>query len=387
MDPLHDPAVIALPHPVRVDAAAGLPIDTRLFETCGVMPALRPYLTDTHASTEWIVNHVPGLRDIAAAHFGLIGGQNMGSFVLTLVRGRLRAHGDPILQVSAPLQALLAETDLAADLPARFFQSPYPLAFVQFAQPNPMQVPNRTSGLHVCEGAYLGLYDLPAGHEVFDHPGRNRALHLDPTRPVRAVELVIIGSPLGKANVLDDASQDLLLLIQDEDECLATLLDRHVAWYNSPAAYAHPGMCPLDPNEALMTKPVVFMLAKILLYLHLPEAEQRPVTERSDLDRRLARLGPKKAAKLARKRLTTYERILIGPTAHQDIPAAAPGGPPSESQRHLKPHWRRGHFRRIHYGEKRSESRLGWIKPVLVNAGELTRAGAAPVKTKPYVVR
>ena len=46
-----------------------------------------------------------------------------------------------------------------------------------------------------------------------------------------------------------------------------------------------------------------------------------------------------------------------------------------------------GHFRRIRYGEGLAESRLGWIQPVLVNAGELTAAGSSAVKTKPYVVR
>lgn len=51
--------------------------------------------------------------------------------------------------------------------------------------------------------------------------------------------------------------------------------------------------------------------------------------------------------------------------------------------RRVNAHWRRGYVRTIRYGEKRSKQRLGWIKPVLVNAGHAFET----VKTKPYVVR
>jgi hypothetical protein len=64
-------------------------------------------------------------------------------------------------------------------------------------------------------------------------------------------------------------------------------------------------------------------LAKVLLYLNLPDAEKLRVTERSDLETRLRGLGPKKAAKLGRKLATAYDRILIGPSAD---PEAAGSG-------------------------------------------------------------
>jgi hypothetical protein len=51
--------------------------------------------------------------------------------------------------------------------------------------------------------------------------------------------------------------------------------------------------------------------------------------------------------------------------------------------RSVRSHWRRGHLRRIRYGEHLSESRLDRIRPVLVKAGEAFGA----VKAKGYVVR
>ena len=49
----------------------------------------------------------------------------------------------------------------------------------------------------------------------------------------------------------------------------------------------------------------------------------------------------------------------------------------------VRPHWRRGHFRCIRFGEGLAESRLGWIRPVLVNAAE----AFGPVAAKGYEVR
>ena len=49
----------------------------------------------------------------------------------------------------------------------------------------------------------------------------------------------------------------------------------------------------------------------------------------------------------------------------------------------LRPHWRRDHFKRIHFGEKLSETRLGWIQPYLVHKDQ----AFGTVKTKEYVVR
>ena len=377
MERLNDPSLMPLPHPVRFDAASGTQPDTGLYEHYGIMGTLRPYLTDATASTEWIINHCPGMLDLAMAHFGVMAGQDMGSFILTLTRSRLRAHGDPIIQVTPALQSMLAETDLAEDLPVSLLRGSAPLAFVEFARPNPLRVPNRFTGLHECEGVYIGDYRLPPFyHEILGQSDRVRALGLDTTKPIRAIEIMIIGSPMGKAHALDDASQDLLLLIQDEDESLSAVLDRHIRYYNAPEAYSHPGLTPFSPDEVAMTRPVIFELAKILLYLTLPEAERLEIPERSDLEQRLKKFG-KLTAKRRERLASAYDRILIGPRTLPETDA----GNADENHRRPRPHWRRGHLRRIRYGEGLAESRLGWIRPVLVNATEAFRA----VNGKPSV--
>ena len=100
-------------------------------------------------------------------------------------------------------------------------------------------------------------------------------------------------------------------------------------------------------------------------------------------------LGPRKAAELWRKLVGDDDRILIEPSTLPEGMGGVGqcGYLPRVTDRYLRPDWRCGHFRPIRNGEGLAESRLGWLQPILVNAAELTGAGAADVKTKPYVVR
>ncbi|MBK1650553.1 hypothetical protein [Rhabdochromatium marinum] len=107
----------------------------------------------------------------------------------------------------------------------------------------------RSLGLHVCEGTYVGCYAVPPFDPMHDRLGRCQALGLDPARPTRVLEIVIIGSPEGKANALDDASQDIVLMFQDEDESLNAVLDRHIQFFCSSAGRALPGLKEVTREE------------------------------------------------------------------------------------------------------------------------------------------
>jgi hypothetical protein len=383
---MKDRSLFPLPHPVRVDAAFGQPAESLMLAGTGLLEAARPYLTAETATTEWIINEVPGMRPLAEAFLGGPGTFNMGTFVLMLARARLRAHGDPIIEAAAPLQAQLGETDLGAQLPVRFFRCPYPTVYIQLARPSPLRIINRQSGLHEVEGAYVTTHRIPPGGRLLEKPDRVRGLNLNPAAETRVVELVITGSPVGKANVLDDASQDIVLYIQDEDEPLGALLARHNGYYSSAWVTTQPGFQLPRDEEIARAGEVIDLLAKVLLYLNLAEAEQERITERSDLERRIHGLGPKKAKRLSRQLASAYDRILIGSrvaTQTETTPAGGSGAGATTPGHHLRPHWRRGHFRRIRYGEGLSESRLGWIQPVLVNAAD----ALGSVKAKTYAVR
>ena len=386
MSRIADADLMPLPHPVRVDAAVGSPIEEIVLDRAGVLERVRPHLASDAVSTEWIINEVPGMLELTMASVGGPAGLNAGLAMLMLARARLRAQGDPILQVAEPLHAQLAQTDLGSGLPAGFFRSPYPVVYVELARPSGLKIHNRASGLHEVEGAYIGSYCIAPYSRQLEGIGRVEHLGLDPARETRVMELTITGSPVGKDNPLDDASVDISLFIQDDDACLETLLERHIAYYRSGAVNAQPGFEIPEQSETDLAAAVIRQLAKVLLYLNLPDAEQAPLPERSRLEQRLRGLGPKKAARIKRRMATAYDRIVIGPNLDAGTAQELPQDPTQNgagTARSVRPHWRRGHFRRIRYGEQLSESRLGWIRPVLVKAGEAFGA----VKAKPYLMR
>ncbi len=369
--------LMALPHPIRFEAVLKGTVEQMIFEPLKIMDAMKPYLADKHSPTEWIINKISSVQKKAMDYFNLSGG-NLGSFILMLARSRLRAHGDPIFQITPTLQSLLDETDIGNETPTRFFYPPFNFIYLVFSQPNSFLVFNKESGHHVCEGSYIATYDLPAHHDIFSIPERNQYLKLDPSKPVRLVELVVTGSPMGKNNALDDASTDFILFIQDEDESLQTLLDRHIDFFKSPQAYCRPGVQAFNPNETDNFKAIIFGLAKALLYLNLPDSIQEKQAERTDLEKRITQLGNKKAAKLKRKLENAYDKIRVGPVAFQidsHITNTQTGS--------VKTHWRRGHFKRIRFGEGRSEVKISWIQPSLVNASGLT----GNVTPKKYILR
>ena len=61
-----DSGLLDLPHPVRVDAAFGRPMEEALFGL-GFWTALNPYLGDERLPTEWVLNHAPGVYELARA--------------------------------------------------------------------------------------------------------------------------------------------------------------------------------------------------------------------------------------------------------------------------------------------------------------------------------
>lgn len=276
MDRWHDPAVLALPHPVRVDAALGAPIEASLLGADALRERLRPLFLDPSVTSSRLLRNVPELTRLAGVQRNAPASYNPGTFLLLPARARLRVHGDPILAVAPALQKLLGATDLTEGLPVRFFRAPYTMVYIAFPRPCALQVYNRATDLHELEAAYVGSYEVPPHHILHERKTRGAALRLDPARPTRVIELIFTGSPIGKRYALDDASQDVTLFIQDEDECLSAMLARHHAYYAAPRGEDAVVQPPL-PVEIACATAAISGLAKVLLYLNLPDAEKLKV--------------------------------------------------------------------------------------------------------------
>lgn len=88
---------------------------------------------------------------------------------------------------------MLSETDFADDLEARWFIPPYPCMYIEFGQSRsyPLRIMDEKSGEHIVEGCYLISGDV--------HPFNDFSVEA-----VRGYDLIVFGSPVGKANGLFD---------------------------------------------------------------------------------------------------------------------------------------------------------------------------------------
>ena len=120
---------------------------------------------------------------------------------------------------------------------------------------------------------------------------------------------------------------------------------------------------------------------KALLYMSLADVRRSLHPERTEAMKKLAGLKSSgKRAKAERKIDRVIDYVLIdAPPEHLESMADATG----ESGRHMKTHWRRGHFKDVWTGVGRTKLEVRWIKTTLVAPTPGERAPAV----KGYVVR
>ena len=89
-----DPALIDLPHPVRVDGAFGQRMEDALFGA-DFWLALKPYLGDETLPTEWILTHAPGVYKLARESSNFPGTTNLGPWASRAPEGARRCYSAP----------------------------------------------------------------------------------------------------------------------------------------------------------------------------------------------------------------------------------------------------------------------------------------------------
>lgn len=127
----------------------------------------------------------------------------------------------------------------------------------------------------------------------------------------------------------------------------------------------------------------VAFLLKLLLYISVPSARLERRLERSELLHRAeCEKNPKRKERLETEARRAYDRIVIGPISHADDEAGGHGG--IGDHREVRPHWRRGFFKRQRFGAGRALSKVVFISPVLVRADRIGQDAPAP---KDYLVK
>lgn len=343
-----DPATMALAHPQRCAVCL------EASELNAWRTVLRPHtwdtLTERLAAPGGFTGDIlaqlldePGHESLGALTQALSMGEGsteMGSAFSLMLYLRQSIAPQPQFLIDDSLLEMLEHTDIADDVPVSLLQLPFPRCYVELGKLRQCQarVPNPASGLHTLEGAYL---------EMADSPRKGPGLYV-----------MLTGSPLGHDNAMDDATSSLFVPMTDPAQPLREALAQARA--QSGALASQLGLSP-SPQEFFESEvDALKLLAKVLLYLNLPQARQQ---QRPELTAAVAaansKKNPAKRARALREARAKADYILI--SAADPIPR--PGGP---GHRTVRAHWRRGHYRMQRFGVQLAQQKLIFVQPTLV---------------------
>ena len=265
---------------------------------------------------------------------------------LRMMVAKRRFH---VFQTTDALEAMLSETDFADDLEARWFIPPYPCMYIEFGQSrsSPLRIMDEKSGEHIVEGCYLISGDV--------HPFNDFSVEA-----VRGYDLIVFGSPVGKANGLfDDTFTQVGIPIFAEDAPMKEIIEKTLS-YDSAA------LPEITRRNGPALKAIIEHLAKCLTYINMPDARRIDCKDGALASKALEAIkNPAKKEKAQRKSANQYNRIIVGP---ENSPLLMT---PHSLGQGVRPHFRRGHFRQQAYGPKSTLRRPQWIQPMLIGKDRL----------------
>lgn len=354
-------APLLLPHYKRLEASGFHKANTDriLGEVFAAdWPAIRQKLADP----TWLVpNIIEAMAKKSQAFAALAwsattirAGYNFGALDNLLVSVRCRLLPPHAFQTTDALDERLECTDIGEDTPCEYFRLPYPFVFIEFGRRrrSAYRVHNPVSGEHIMEGCYLNETVNPDGQRV--------------------VQVIAVGSPVGKTGPLDDATLSFRFTIPDEEAPLGAVIEQEFS--SQAGRAAEQGLAHCNPSDQQDIRNAVFHATKVLLYLNSVEARTHPLREWSDLQQVLERVGNAKRSKIERRMAKAYDRVVVGPESFPDDSIAQ-----SDDRRGPSAHWRRGHYRRQPHGAGRADRKLIWIRPALI--------GGVVEQQKNYIVR
>jgi hypothetical protein len=360
-----EPSLLRLAHPHRTTAAMGLDGFEEFYKL--LPPRESQFLLEMFASdmslpqiqgsllTDPRGARLRGMMDLANASPSATG--TGGSAPVFAAMRQLHSPA-PYFLIEDDLLELLEHTDISDDVPVGQMHVPFSRIFIEFGRKreNLPFVPNLQTGMHTLESAYLELADDKV-------VGRH-------------LSVLFIGSPVGHANIGDDATLNMALPMHDPDMPLKVANELSFNMMVSGShenGYAAPPTAWVDTTKELMR-----LLVKVLLYIGLPDVRREVHNDRKDLLEQMARLkSPGKRAKLQRRLSKTVDYVVIKAPTDSAIDTDAGG---ADGTRSVKAHWRRGHLRTQRHGPQLSLSKTVFIAPVLVGKGDLRPAAN-------YVVR
>jgi hypothetical protein len=304
-------------------------------------------------------------------------GYKTSNIASAYIRYRQNYLKAPVLTVSSGLKLMLDDTGIKDNVPVKFLSAPFKTCYLEFdpAEQRKVLAHQAAQPTRLVEGCYLQeafldkCPDLPKEHR--EH------LELDPNAPVRLIEITFSESPLNHPmlggddiGVLFDKTDYIAIYIQDENEPIKDVIDRHLAFY----ALSGHHLERMDMIEMAQFsedfRENCSRLTKALFYLHVDRKTQVVQRDASALEKRLENVGARKKSKITKQLNRVYDRILIGPEKYVPISERIDS---EKMKGRMTPHYRRGYFglRWVGTGQAKT-TELTRVKETIVNENLLT---------------
>lgn len=360
-----------LPHPVRVKCTELGEKHSRLqdkvydsiFESLDIETCAIDFLTNI------VVKKCPGIFqsyrvDSATDHLAGI------KISTTLFPYKFRKLDGNILTTSNVIDQLLEQTEVGDDIPIAYLRPPFKNCYIEFTEDrsSTLKVYNEETQEHILEGVYISETQIEPGtpemSRYMPHP------LVDTTRPLRILELMFTGSPLGKRHVADDALRIQGFYIQEETLTIKEALAQVEEKYGADEDFSD------DMNYLSET---LNHMAKVLLFVNCKQYRDVAFNERNEMMEKVRSLkSARKIRKYENKLRKVYDRIVIKP---EDLVVyeGSQGHNHSKDIQAKKAHWRKGHFRMQPYGVGTTKRKVIFIEPTIV--------GGVFAKKKPYDIK
>ena len=301
----------------------------------------------------------------------------------------------PIFTVSPALHLMLEDTGVKENIPVKYFAAPAATCFVEFEPPEKrLSSAFRTFAegrYRICEGCYVQ-------ETIFEKPPQlsqlaRQELELDPHLPARQINISFSACPVdpdghgssksGAGQVGDDTVDFFTFYLQDPDERLGEMFDRHLRFY-AMRNEIEGGMS--DYEFSAFTgnfRRNLMHLSKIFFYLNVEKRQQVKINDASELEARIGKVAEKKQRKLVQQLSRVYDRIVVGPKDYTPINQRLQSGDLPKGT--VRPHYRRGYFGIRYVGSgQANHAELVRVKEALINSQLLNEAEITP---KQYEVR
>ncbi len=278
-----------------------------------------------------------------------------------LIPYKFRKLNGNILTTSDVIEEKLEVTDIGNDIPISYLRPPFKNCYIEFTESrtSSLIVYNEISGEHILEGVYLSEVEILPDTEAMDLYIKTKEFpyKLDSSKPLRVLDMMFTGSPIGKSNVGDDALRMQGFYVQDDDLTVNEQLRFIENTYGKDEDFAD------DLNYLSST---LKHMAKVLLFVNCKQYRDTAFNERQEMEKQVSSIkSPAKLRKFNKKLRKSYNRLIIKPEDHV-VYKSDDKNKHSDNHEPKKAHWRKGHFRMQPYGAGASRRKVIYIEPTIV---------------------